>query len=179
MQRVPSEKWDSDRTLTSQAFATPALAICAGRPSPFRIVDVRRLLNELRGSLQQQAGTADALAIISRSPSKLEPLFRAMLENAVRTNFGTRNCAKTVRSIISQRVRISVTPPPWNVELIWNNMQRAERFSCSADQIRADSTPVDVSDDTGKQPLASPLISPITLALSDHRLGLLASIRAE
>ena len=78
---------------------------CAGRPSPFRIVDVRRLLNELRGSLQQQAGTADALGIISRSPGKLEPLFRAMLENAVRTcetnSAALCNCAKTVAFIIS------------------------------------------------------------------------------
>jgi hypothetical protein len=130
VQRVPSEKWDSDRTLASQALATPALAIsglCG--TSSFRIVEWRSLASA-RENLR------DTAAVECRADM--------------------------------------------------DNMQRAERFSlrdaidgCRADQIRADSTPVDVSDDTGTQPLASPLISPITLAFSDDRLGLLASIRAE
>ncbi len=62
-------------------------------------IENTRLLNELRQrtddlteSLEQQIATSEVLSVISTSPGELEPVFKAMLENATRicaAGFGT------------------------------------------------------------------------------------------
>jgi signal transduction histidine kinase/putative methionine-R-sulfoxide reductase with GAF domain len=79
-------------------------------------IENTRLLNELRQrtddlseSLEQQTATSEVLRVISSSPGDLEPVFRAMLDNAVRicdAGFGTlfRYDGKLVHRVASSGI---------------------------------------------------------------------------
>ena len=76
-------------------------------------IENTRLLNELRKSLQQQTATSEVLQVISSSPGELEPVFKAMLESAVRiceANFGNLFLSEgnTFRIVALQSA-----PPAW------------------------------------------------------------------
>ena len=80
-------------------------------------IENTRLLSELRESLEQQTATSEVLSVISSSPGELEPVFHAMLENAVRI-CGAKFGNLFLREGESLRIGATHGAPPAYVEFL-------------------------------------------------------------
>ena len=113
-------------------------------------IENARLLSELRESLEQQTATSEVLRVISSSPGELEPVFQAMLENAVRiceAKFGvmfrfdadvpypvaTLNLSSAVDDYFRRRGRLKPTPGS-DLDRLWNSKQVIHTLDMSESQ---------------------------------------------
>src|SRR5262249_4004551 len=76
-------------------------------------IENTRLLNELRESLQQQTATSEVLRVISSSPGELEPVFKAMLENAVRICEASFGNLLLYKGDVFRHVALHNAPKAW------------------------------------------------------------------
>src|SRR6516225_6977091 len=79
-------------------------------------IENTRLLNELRESLQQQTATAEVLKVISSSPGELEPVFKSMLENAVRICEASFGNLLLYDGSVLRHVALHNAPQAWAAE---------------------------------------------------------------
>ena len=110
-------------------------------------IENARLLGELRESLQQQTATADVLKVISRSPGELEPVFAAMLENAVRiceAGFGSLQ----LRENDAFRVVAMHNPPPAYAEARRHSPVIHPTAHNAVGRVMATKAPVHIADYT-------------------------------
>jgi class 3 adenylate cyclase len=115
-------------------------------------IENARLLNELRQSLEQQTAAAEVLQVISRSPGDLDPVFKSMLENAIRiceAQFGNiyRWDGEALHALASHntpaafaeaRERISLRPGPKSKKDPLARMIGSKQTVHTADQAASD-----------------------------------------
>jgi GAF domain-containing protein len=86
-----------------------------------RLLDeVQARTKELTESLEQQTATSEVLSVISSSPGELEPVFKKMLENAVRVCSAKFGAMLLYEEGAFRRVALHNMPPAY-VELVGRN----------------------------------------------------------
>ncbi|HSQ19943.1 MAG TPA: GAF domain-containing protein, partial [Blastocatellia bacterium] len=114
-------------------------------------IENARLFSELRESLQQQTATADVLKIISSSPGDLEPVFNAMLENAVRICGAKFGSLVLFEGNAYRRVALHNGPPAY-VEARARDPVRPLAASPTLSRVAATKQVVQVADMAVEQP---------------------------
>ena len=114
-------------------------------------IENARLLNELRESLQQQTATSEVLKIISSSPGELEPVFEAMLENAVRICGAKFGSLVLFEGNAYRRVALHNGPPAY-VEARARDPVRPLAASPTLSRVAATKQVVQVADMAVEQP---------------------------
>ncbi|MGC2822921.1 MAG: GAF domain-containing protein [Pseudolabrys sp.] len=114
-------------------------------------IENARLLNELRESLQQQTATSEVLKVISSSPGELEPVFEAMLENAVRICGAKFGSLVLFEGNAYRRVALHNGPPAY-VEARARDPVRPLAASPTLSRVAATKQAIQVADMAVEQP---------------------------
>ena len=118
-------------------------------------IENTRLLNELRQSLEQQTATSEVLRVISSSPGELEPVFEAMLENAVRicdAKFGTLYRCDNETFIPAALFGA----PPAYAEFVWTRGSFRPAAGVSLDRLLQTKDVVHITDDAAEPAQSAP-----------------------
>ena len=142
LQRHAARPFTKQQIQLAETFADQAVIAIENA----RLFDeVQARTKELTESLEQQTATSEILAVISSSPGALEPVFKKMLENAVRVcnaNYGTMLLYKDA---VFRHVALHNVPPAF-AELIRREPTHQAPPDGPLDRAKRTGQPVHVAD---------------------------------